>query len=382
MFFNMALYISLIIFGVGMIYKICGWFWKNVGVGQTGIQAPRRLVSASKSFVSMLFSPKILTLLNTFLIDVLLQRRILKDREDRTVWFMHLCIFAGFIFLLLFHTLDGIITIRLFPEYQPTLNPFIFLRNFFGFLLIVGLVLAILRRTIFQKANVKKGLMGFNVIILMLLVVGSGFLLEATKISSYSIYQTMVEDYAGFEEQSELEALEAFWVSNFGVISTKARGPFSEDVLVEGRSVHEDNCAACHSRPQWAFVSYSLSRAASPWALGIDKSEIHTLLWYIHFLICFFGLVCFPFSRLFHIFATPISVMVAQLTKPGTENPANIATRQAIEVDGCKHGGACHMRCPVRQMRQQRMEWTTQFSPALEYVDEINWKDLGNRQFE
>jgi hypothetical protein len=243
-------------------------------------------------------------------------------------------------------------------------------------------VLAILRRAFFLKGSVKKGLMDYNVIVLMFLIVGSGFLLEATKISSYSTYRTMVEDYADVEDQSDLEALEAFWVENFGGISSEASGPFSEDMLVKGRSLHEDSCAACHSQPQWAFVSYPLSRAANPWALGIDKSKIHTLLWYIHFLACFFGLACLAFSRLFHIFATSISVMVAQLTKPGKENPVNIATRQMIEVDGCNHGGACHLGCPVRRMRQQRMEMTAQFSPILDYVDEMNWKDLGNRQFE
>jgi hypothetical protein len=95
---------------------------------------------------------------------------------------------------------------------------------------------------------------------------------------------------------------------------------------------------------------------------------------------CFIGLVYLPFSKFFHIFATPVSLLVASVTEPVVAESANVATRQVLERDGCSHGGTCHEECPVRQNRQQRIDLTTQFGPVLDYVEVKDSKDLGNRQ--
>ena len=44
------------------------------------------------------------------------------------------------------HALDQYVTKKLFSEYASTLNPFLFLRNLFGAMVLLGLVLALWRR--------------------------------------------------------------------------------------------------------------------------------------------------------------------------------------------------------------------------------------------
>jgi hypothetical protein len=85
---------------------------------------------------------------------------------------------------------------------------------------------------------------------------------------------------------------------------------------------------------------------------------------------------------MFHVFATPVSLLINAVTKIGKESPANVATRQMIELDGCSHGGICHMECPVWRKRQERINRSKPFGPMLGYVSEKDWKDLGNRFYE
>ncbi|MCK4782565.1 MAG: respiratory nitrate reductase subunit gamma, partial [Desulfobacteraceae bacterium] len=242
MLFNIALYVSLVIFVIGLIYKLWTWFHKDVGMGEKEISAYKRLFSAIKGILATVFSGKILTLIKVFVLDVILQLRILKDSEDRILWIMHILIFVGFILLLLMHALGNIVTSYLFPEYQSTLNPFLFLRNLLGLFVIVGLLLAIVRRASLKRGQFRTTGMDYYVIVILALIVISGFLLEAAKISSYSAYQRMVEDYASATEDSEVQALEAFWVVNFGVVSPKIQMPSSAEMLVQGKELHEMSC--------------------------------------------------------------------------------------------------------------------------------------------
>ena len=190
----------------------------------------------------------------------------------------------------------------------------------------------------------------------------------------------MVEDYARWAEEEDKKVLEAYWVSDFGVVSPAVKGPFTSKILEKGREIHEMSCAMCHSRPQSAFISYPLSRAMKPLALVMDQSGLPKVLWVFHFMACFVGLAYLPFSKMFHVIATPISLLVTCLGS-GRESPAALATRQVIELDGCRHGGACHPGCPVRIKRQERISMTNPFGPELDFIGEKNWNDLGCRVY-
>lgn len=343
MLFMISLYTSLVIFGLGLLYKISTWFRHSFDSSQREYSFSERFTKVFKAVFLTFLSPKILTLLKIFVLDVLFQRRILSESYLR--WIMHMCIYTGFMLLLFMHAFESFITSALFSDYSSTLNPFLFLRSLFGIIVIAGLGISIYRRHWLKTPRLMTNTMDRYVVIMLAIIMISGFLLEATKIISYSSYQTMVEDYADFDDDESLKALESYWVEDFGIVSSESKRPFDADILSEGRELHEMNCAYCHSRPQWAFLSYGLSVTMRPVAVGLDKMNIPDLLWYIHFLACFIGLAYLPFSRMFHVFTSPLSLLVNAVIDGEESDPAVIATKQMIELDACTHCGTCSTQC-------------------------------------
>jgi len=381
MLFDITLYISLIVFGIGMIYRVSCWFRCYVGMGQKDISTLDRILYAFRGFFEALFCGRFPAILKIFVRDILFQINILKDHEDRFVWIMHVLIFFGFVLLFLMHALESIVSASLFSEYQSTLNPFLFLRNLFGLMVLAGLVIAVIRRFVFAKDRLSTNAMDIYTIVILAVIIISGFLLEGVKISSYTAYQSMVEEYSGASDEEEFKALEAYWVKNYGVVSPRGMKSADAEILARGLELHQNDCAYCHSRPGWAFVSNSVSVGTRPVALWMDKAGLQTLFWHIHFLFCFIGLAYLPFSKLFHMFSTPINLLVAAATGEDEGEPANIATRQMLELAGCSHGGTCHMECPVRVKRQERIDEKPQFSPALDYIGKKSGEDLGTRKY-
>jgi len=288
---------------------------------------------------------KILTLVRVFVLDVVLQIRVL--REDFLRWLMHMCIWGGFMLLLLMHALESLITSRLFPNYYSTINPFMFLRDLFGAMVILGILIAVYRRFILKVPRLITNAMDHYAIVIVAVIMISGVILEGAKIVSYSMYQQMVEEYSGLEDKQELRSLEAHWVEEFGVVSPAVKGPFDTETLEQGKELHEMSCVECHSRPQWAFTGYGVAKIVGPAALWLDRVNMPTILWYIHILSCFIGLAYLPFSKMFHIFASPLSLLANAVMDREKSAPANTATRQAMELDACTHCGTCTVRCSV-----------------------------------
>ena len=135
MFFSVVLYSSLCIFLLGTAWRVFIWLTRSIGPASRTISASERVRAAFKGTIRTLFSRSIGTAFKVFLLDALLQRRIL--REDALRWIMHMSIFAGFMLLLLMHALDGLITVKLFDTYYSTINPFFFLRDLFGVLVLL-----------------------------------------------------------------------------------------------------------------------------------------------------------------------------------------------------------------------------------------------------
>jgi heterodisulfide reductase subunit C len=287
-----------------------------------------------------------LLLIKAFILDVVFQRRALK--EDFLRWIMHMLLYGGFMLLLLMHALENFISAKLFSDYHSTVNPYMFLRDLFGFMVLVGIGIAIFRRLIIKVPRLKTSGMDVYAILIVVVIIFSGISLEGVKITSHTSFKYMVEDYAGLypdDDPEEFEALESYWVKNFDVVSPNVQEPFDEDVLEEGMDSHESYCAECHSRPGWAFTGYAVAKTIKPFALALDDVNAANILWYIHFLACFIGLAYLPFSKMFHIISTPVSLLVNSVMEKETANPANIVTRQVMELDACTHCGTCSLRC-------------------------------------
>jgi len=375
MFYDIALYVSLAIFGIGMIYKISNWFRRSIGINPSNITTSKRVSAAVKGILGTVFSGKIFILIKVFFVDVILQIRIL--REDFLRWLMHMLIYGGFMLLLLMHALDGIITEALFSEYASTLNPFMFLRDLFGFMVIVGIGIAIYRRIVMKVPRLKTNPMDSYAIIILAIIMLSGIFLEATKITSHTRYQEMVEEYADTDDEEELRTLESFWVQNFDIVSPTIKGPFEEEVLAEGAEIHDMSCAACHSRPGSAFIGYAVAKITKPISLGLDRANMPTLLWYLHFLACFVGMAYLPFSKMFHIFASPVSLLANAVMEKEKSDLANIATRQVMELDACTHCGTCSRRCSVAVAFYKTGNMTILPSEKMVFLkDYVSDKDL------
>ncbi|MGD8250695.1 MAG: hypothetical protein PVF20_00220, partial [Desulfobacterales bacterium] len=100
--------------------------------------------SSSQAFKNLSIRRRLSAIGKMVLMDGVLMTRTWQT--DRYGWVMHVLIFWGFLLLLLMHGFDVILTRKLFPGYEPTLNPYLFLRNGFGVMAVGGLAMAAGRR--------------------------------------------------------------------------------------------------------------------------------------------------------------------------------------------------------------------------------------------
>ncbi|MBW1841488.1 MAG: hypothetical protein JRI75_06805, partial [Deltaproteobacteria bacterium] len=105
MSFTVCLYISLAIFILGLFYKVSGWFRYSLDEKAKKNSALIRVTRAIKGVALVLLSRKVTVLFRVFIFDVLLQARTFK--ASRLRWSMHMCLFGGFMGLLLMHALDS-----------------------------------------------------------------------------------------------------------------------------------------------------------------------------------------------------------------------------------------------------------------------------------
>ena len=345
MFFSITLYISLIIFGLGILFRVGSWFRCRIGDRGRDLSTGTRLVSAFRGVLTTIFSQRILGLLRIGLMDILFQQRIFKEGFSR--WLMHMSITYGFLGLLLLHALDRYTLQKLFTEYYSTLNPFFPLRNLFGALMMLGVGIAVYRRLADRVMRLTTRGMDIYALVVLGLIGLSGFFLEATKIVSHERYQEMVRDYGSLAGEEETDALQAYWARDFGVVFPGPLLPSDPEILHKGRELHVQNCAMCHSKPGNALISYGLSKALQPAALMLTRVRADIVLWYIHVLVCFIGLALLPFTKFFHILTSPLVLLINGVMDRNRADPANIATVQAIELDACTHCATCTQHCSV-----------------------------------
>jgi nitrate reductase gamma subunit len=379
MVYEIAFWAALIVLGIGVIHRIDAWFLRDVGLGDRNTSVAQRFGAGMTGILAAIFSTRIVTVVKVLIVDVLFQGRILRDTKDPLAWFMHVAIFWGFLLLLVFHALGNTFAGLISSDgYVPTLNPFMVLRNLLALLLLAGLVLAAVRRVV-HKAEIRTAGADVAALAILALIALSGLLLEATKITSNSVFDRMLAQYAGTGlSADETTALRAYWVADYGLVPAAPVPSHEAAVVAQGKVVHEAACQSCHARPASAFVSYPISRAIAPVAAALDRAGAVQGLWYLHVFTCLAGLGYLAFSKMFHVVSTPVSLMVAEVA--GTrQSPAVAATRQAIELDGCSHGGACHDTCPVKIRRLDRVNATAPYEPMLAYVDHKSADDLGSR---
>ncbi len=344
MLFRISLYLAMAVCGCGLAYKATTWFRYCLDAEPEHTPA-RRAAAFVKGCLAVVFGRRLIPLGRAVVLDVLLQVRIW--REDRIRWLMHFCLMYGFLALLLLHALEDYTSENLFTDYYSTRGPFLLTRDLAFVLVMAGVILAVYRRWRRPMPRLMNSRADGFVLIVLAAAMVSGFLLEGSKILSFTSFQEMVTDYAELDDPAEEKALASYWAADFGIAAPGLDEPPDVADLAAGAGLHEDYCAGCHSRPQWAFAGYGLSRLMKPAALFLEKAGLPAILWHVHYLACFLGLALVPFSKFLHIFATPLSLMANAVMEDGRSDRANIETRRIMEADACTHCGACTRHCAV-----------------------------------
>ena len=74
--------------------------------------------------------------------------------------------------------------------------------------------------------------------------------------------------------------------------------------------------------------------------------DSYQTVWWLHIFLSLLGLALLPFGKMFHMFTTPLSLL-ANAVMDENSDPANIATKQMMELDACTHCDTCSKHCSV-----------------------------------
>jgi len=354
--FRIAVFICL----AGVAWQLFRLLRTPGGFAGGGPPLRRRAVAALRSLAGYGAGRRLGRTLAAGVLDGLLQLRIW--RTDRLGWVMHMALFWGFVPLLLLHALEDEITRPLVRGYEPTLNPFLFLRNAFGLLAAAGLTLAAGRRLLARGFRRLSRGEDWLPLALIAVILGSGFLLEGAKIVSEPIFHEMAEEYLGSDDPAEVAALQAWWQEAYGVVFQVPADTGDAALLEAGRELTEGSCTFCHSPPQAAFVSYPLSRGLAPAARTLNRWRADVWLGHVHYLACFALLALAPFGKLRHLVGTPITLLMRRGRDLADPAPAPTANRRAASLDGCTHCGVCSQVCSVAPI--QRVLGTREILPS------------------
>ncbi len=343
--FNILLLTSLGICSAGILFKVLRWFVVRSGPSNERKSAPGGFLAFFKGFFGAIFSLKLVYALKAVFVDSLLQARVLRVNPVR--WIMHFLIFAGFIALVLFHAMDELVTLKLDPGYQSTNDPYFFLRNLFGAMVLAGILVAVARRIARRGAFLRTRAADAIALTAVAVIILSGFFLDSAKIVSEAVYQRMVKEYYPMDNPNDVIALKAFWADGYGVVFKDMQKLRDPALRAKGKELHEQGCVSCHPHPRKAFLSYPLARLLSPAAPSLNGGRADIWAYWIHVIACFFCLAILPFTKLFHFISDPFSLIAAGVADRKKPSQDTAGPRRALEFDACINCGTCNDRCSV-----------------------------------
>ncbi len=113
------------------------------------------------------------------------------------------------------------------------------------------------------------------------------------------------------------------------------------------------------TQPDWAAWSPIGSAIAAAFlALGDPTNQtLHLIVWAIHILSAFIVLASLPFTKLFHIFSTPLNIYFRSLepagalhaprTEGGVKEWRQFTWKQLLDFEACTRCGRCQDVCPA-----------------------------------
>jgi heterodisulfide reductase subunit C/nitrate reductase gamma subunit len=343
--------VALALCALGIAWRALSWLRVRIGPDARAATPGTRLGAALRGIAAALLSRRVVRVLGSLLADAVVLRRLWAASRAR--WLAHLLIVVGFTVLLLGHALAPVVTVALDPGYQPTLGPYLLLRNACGAMVLGGIALLLVARWRTRAVRPpprERAAAAF--VALLALVIVSGFALEAHKIASPRAFDRMAEQFVGADQSARLAGLRALWAREFGVAFAGAQTPLDPARVESGRELHRDACAPCHDRPAFAFVSYPVARMMAPVTARLDGVDAERWLLDLHVLACLVGLATLPFTRFVHVVASPLGLLArATARHRGHATPApsiaGVANRRALALDACVRCGLCDLDCSV-----------------------------------
>lgn len=322
---DFLLYTALLAFAAGLAYQFFKFFKAGIRINPDSAGIP------GIDF-------------KVFLKNTMFQARLFRAGKVR--WAAHLLLFTGFLYLLLIHGLHAVTADLFFSDYQPTLDPFQLLRNLAGGMVLFGCLIFLWRRRLKLRVNTDKKIRdkGVYAIVLIIVVILSGFALEASKIISEPVFMEMIEEYSDIEDEQDLLDLKLYWKDNYSVYFNELPKEGSLDIE-NGRELNEEYCLYCHSPVKSAVISRKMARSISVAGFVLNAVRMDRVLFWLHYILCLTLLVCLPFSRLFHVLLIPFSTA----RKPFTQK-ADSKKRVSINMASlyaCTNCGYCSQVCSV-----------------------------------
>lgn len=245
-----------LLFLAGMMLMVGFWYKGSVKGEEDSLH--RKIAISSESVWKTLFSRQAFSLICILILDIFLQRRILKESVSR--WSMHSLIFTA-ILLRLGLGLFTAVGYYFNPESSWMLalmdknHGFTALVNdLLGLFILAGVAWAVIKRYMVKPDHVVSEYQDTLTLVLLGALVGIGFILEG--------------------------------------------------VRIHATAVPSDTAA-------WSFAGYILSGACS--LIPVDWNVIYPVLWWIHGLIAAAFVAWIPFGKMKHMFNTPLTYFIEQV---------------------------------------------------------------------
>lgn len=248
---------ATVVFILGLFYN--AMVWMEGRLSGVDADAPRsaKLSASMRRFLGAVFSRDFARQLRTFISESLLLRKL--RGVSRARWLFHALILFGFAGTLL---LDIITVVCMdILRYQPFIDPLgwgkVWIRDFgfelFGLMLLIGLLAASARRFIRRPKQLVTGGEDVASILFLLIVVLSGFILEGI---------SMASDMPGHDL----------------------------------------------SPAEYSFVGLAFAQV-----LPSVSAQVYEQLWLVHAAVSFALIAFIPFSKLFHVLASPLAVQLGAI---------------------------------------------------------------------
>ncbi|RPH51971.1 MAG: hypothetical protein EHM85_04725 [Desulfobacteraceae bacterium] len=249
--------VAMLIFLVGVFATLRFWYLGSVQGEENSLH--RKISLSSESIWNIIFSRQIFSLLKMVVLDIIFQRRILKESVGR--WSMHSLIFSAILIRFLLSLFTAVIfyfhpggdwTLALIDKNSPFTA---FANDLLGLFILLGILWAMVQRFIIKPVHVATE----NQDNIALLIIGTlillGFFLEGARILVTRIPAEMAS---------------------------------------------------------YSFIGYPLSKVFS--IFGLNWTSIYSYLWYAHGIVGALLVAYLPFGKMRHILNTPLTYALEEVS--------------------------------------------------------------------